>query len=569
MGKKLGLILGLVVLGCVGGYFFLQQAGQSRYADYLPADALGTVNLTDLNTVTDSFTSTALGRVLAKDSVHAIMADAQATPESVVRYDQLYDSVAQTMTNPAFRTIFGEEATVALLPPDAVAFQQNPAEALKNAVVILAQSSASGALDLLTRVVPGKTITRVQVGELALTKLLLDQGEVLYGYVDGKTVLVAYNPTAIQTCLAQRKAEHSLADQPFFTQALEYWQTFPQEQVRAKICLNLPAITKELSLAQEARNADLLEMITGMQSGTGIIYQTNQGLEGRGHLAYAYDQLLPAMQQQVDAATTGNQTLGLFHSQALAYSWQTAAKPPALLEKLIIGEQTDVRLADLIQQNLGVSAGELGRAIGPQYGMVLEDIVRTGLFPVPKLTLFLQIRERQVAQRAVDSLRQLVGQQGLSTEEQEQQGGQVIYSWPFLPGDSARPALTLTDSMLYLANGRPPLRALLTTPPSRALQASVATRLGPELSKRITEANSACFVLYPRLFAQRSGDLLKWIGQLSFSENRLSVATFNEQLRQLMLSTEVMVMTTRLQKEGSDWALSLRKDQPPPPSPEQ
>ena len=86
-----------------------------------------------LDQMADGFTATPLGHFFAKDTIHTILDDLKA---DAVRkdYDQLFDSIAQTLNDRAFRAVFGDDLTVVLLPPDMALLRDNPKLALQRSV---------------------------------------------------------------------------------------------------------------------------------------------------------------------------------------------------------------------------------------------------------------------------------------------------------------------------------------------------------------------------------------------------------------------------------------------------
>ncbi len=561
MKKITGIILCLLAIGGGGYYFLMQQKSTAagQYARYLPQDVIGTVRLTNLNTVTDAFADTALGRFLAKDTIHAIMLEMHTDNRVINEYDTLYDNIAQVMDNPAFRAVFGNDATLALLPPDRQTFVQNPAESLQQSLVVMAAASASGALDLFGRLVMSKTVTKETIDGLELTRIALDHNQVIYGYVDGQTVLLAYAPAALKACITTGQTETSLAKAPVFKEASAFWQPYPKEKTLSRVFLNLAGMA---DLLKDASNPDVKqsgEWMRGLEYMVSLTYTTKQGLESRARSKFRYNELHELVKSAVDSASKSNNSLHLLQESSLAYNWSSSLRPEMVLKTLSGQKQTYQQVDTEVRKTLGVSLDELSRAVGPQYGGVLNGIVKAALFPVPQVTLFLEVRDRKIAETALNELRKQIAAYGLVQEQQETVAGNTIYFWPVLPDVAAQPAVVLTDSMLYVASSRQLLKDVLTgkaTP--NVLAAPVAEKLGSELGERIGRANFGCFVLYPKRIAQQTGDMTDWVAGILATTKNISIARLSREWNQLMQSTELLVATTDLTKEQADWVMTLR-----------
>ena len=560
MKKRAGIILCLVAVCAAGLYFLMQKKTVSgQYARYLPQDAVGTVNLTHLNTVTDSFAASALGRFLAKDTIHAVLQEMGAQPKEIAEYDRLYDAVAEVTANPAFRAVFGDDATLALLSPDRKGLAQNPAETLRQSLVVVAQTSAAGALDLLTRLIKDATISRETVDGLDLVKIIVDKTQVIYGYAEGKTVLLGYAPTALKACVAAAKSDASLDKAALFKEANTFWQPYPDATTYTRMYLNLPLAADFLKTSTVPEIKESGEMLQGVDSMFSVTYGTEQGLESRGRSGYRYDQLHALVKSAVDAAGA-NQTLSLLKEQTMAYNWASSLRPEMIVKSLAANEKEYREIDGKVRQMLGVSVDELGRAFGPQYGGVLDDIVRAALFPLPKMTLFVGIRDRKIAETALTGLRRTIAGAGMIGEEREQVAGQTIYFWPVLADEAAQPAIVVTDSMLYLATSKQPLKDILTgkTAPD-VLAAPVTQNLGAELGERVAKANFGSFVLYPQRMSRQTGETIDWLAGILATTKKISVSRLNRELVQLMRSTELVAATSHLGKERADWTMTVRR----------
>ena len=561
MKKVVGIILCLVAVGGTGYYLLRQNtsAPASQYARYLPQDVVGTVRLTNLNSLTDTFATSPLGHFVAKDTMHAIMQEMHAKPGAIAEYDQVYAAIAQIMNNPAFRSVFGEDAAGAVLPPEQQAFVQDPANALRSSLVVLATTPASGALDLFSRLVMSNTVTKETIDGLQLTRIALDNNQAIYGYADQQTVLLAYAPAAIKQCMAARQGENSLEKAAVFQEATAFWKPYGARKIFSRVFLNT---AKLKALLNSSGNPDVKqsgELLQGVDSMVSLTYQTDQGLESRAHTRYRYDQLHPLIQSAVDSASKSNQSLGLLHENSLAYNWASSLRPKMLLNPLTTKKPDDHHAETAIRETFGISLDELDRAVGPQYGGVLEDIVNTGLFPVPKMTMFLEIRDRKIAETALNGLRRKIAGYGLAAEAQEIVAGQTIYSWSVLPGEAVQPAMVLTDSMFYLASSKQPLKDILNTKATtNTLLAPVAKQLGPELSERVSRANFGSLVVYPERMSRQTGEMIDWLAGILATTKNISIARLSREWRQLMQSTELLVLTTDMGKEQADWTMTLK-----------
>ncbi|MCL2790028.1 MAG: DUF3352 domain-containing protein [Desulfobulbus sp.] len=564
MKKIVGIVLGLAVVVAIG--FTILRLGKTEgnaYARFLPPDVVGTVNLSHGNTLIDNFAASPLGKVFTKDTIHAIVQEMGGQSQGIAEYDRVYDAVAKMAHDPAIRAVFGDDATLALLPPDRKILADKPAEALRDCPVVIARTSVAGALDMLSRLMTNAQISRETVDGLDLVKIGTGQGQVFYGYTQGQTVFLALSPAAIKACLAAGKGETALDKAPAFKEAAAFWQTFPEETTYFRTYFNTPAVAELLQLAPAPEIKEAGEMLAGVGTMYSIDYETSQGMESRGRAGLTYDRLHSAMKNLLDAAAKGNQTLHLLQEQVLAYNWAASLQTEQILTAMAANEQEYQEVDRGVQQNLGVSLQELVRAFGPRYGAVLDDIVHTPLFPWPKMILFVEIRDRAIAEKALNGVRRLVADQGISTEKQEQVEGLTVYSWPIMPGE-AQPAAVLTADMLYLSTSKQALKTMLAVKRSpNVLAAPVAAQVGQELSTRLQAANFSNFIVFPARMARQVGETVDWLGAILASSKHISLERFNRELVQLMQSTELVAVTSQVTKERVEWAATIAKAKKP------
>lgn len=561
MKKITAIILGLVFLA-VGVYFVLPGGGKNNeYARYLPQDTVASLNLLHLGTLTDTFAATALGRFLAKDTMHAVISELGGTSKDLAGYDRMFDGVADVMTSPAFQAVFGEDAAVALLSVEGAGLQANSAKALRDALVVVSRTTVAGALEVFSRMVKNAAISREVVDGLELTKVVIDPQQVLYGYTEGKMVFLAYSPGAIKRCLlAADKGGRTLEQSEGFTAAVAYWRAISQDKTYSRLFVNPRSLGHLLAggtIPELKQSAPLLQGIDAIYA---VSYAGELGVESRARSTYQYDQLNPVIKSAIHATTQPNPTLFLLREKSLAYNWASSLRPELITqtfaENSLEYQQADASLRSL----LGVGLDELGKAFGPQYGGVLDDIVRAALFPAPKITFFVSLRDRALAGKVVDALRAKIAENGMVKEEQEQVGGSTVYCWPLLPDKDAQPALAMTENMLYLATSKRALKEVLQpTAKVDNLPEPVAAHLGAPLAERLVKANAGSLVMYPQRMSQQAGDTLDWLGGILAATKNISLTRLNQEMVRVLQSTEIIVATSDLSREQADWSMTLRK----------
>ena len=149
--------------------------------------------------------------------------------EDLEQYDAFYNAVADMMTSPVFRQVFGDDAVIALCPPDPEGLRDNPEQELKNAFLAFGTSSTAGPISRLARLVMRKDVTNAEIAGLGLTRIRLDDDEVLYGYDTQGIIVLAYDPERIVSAVEQKAAGENLRHSQSFAATETFWQEEGQE----------------------------------------------------------------------------------------------------------------------------------------------------------------------------------------------------------------------------------------------------------------------------------------------------------------------------------------------------
>ncbi len=562
--KKIWIGIAVAVV-TVFGLVFLMQGRKGGIAtdelsEYVPQDALVLLSLTNLNTITGNFGASPLGKFFAKDTIHAVLADMGAGAEETQAYDQWYDSVAATIKNPVFRTVFGDDLTVALLPPDIQLFKENPAQALRRSLVVYATTSGSTgtAAELFGGMAKGVQISKEQADGLELTRIQAEKAkETYYAYNAKGIVLLAQDKAPILAGVKAREAGAALKTKASFQEASSFWQGTPAELSFSRGYYNMAAIAALLPQLNEGKDVQAVAAyLKGLEYGYDITGKTASGLENKSRIKIRYDQLHDMLKAMVDEAASGaTAPLSLINGKTLFFQWGYSLKPESALNLIAAADPEGyANLQTEAQTALGIPLEDAASAFGPRFGLVLNDIVETGIFPLPDLTVFANVRNRSHMNSIASFLNQQAAAYGLAGEQQAA-GNTQLYAWPVMTEVGLVPALGLSDSLVFLGTMKSSMQPLLAgqDEPAKALPADLSTQLGPEMSKKFTTATGGVYLLRSSRLASKSQSTLDLLNSLAAPAAGINFARLGQEVGKLMQATELVAGTSTISKEAIDW----------------
>ncbi|MEA2115475.1 MAG: DUF3352 domain-containing protein [Thermodesulfobacteriota bacterium] len=562
--KKI-LILVLLFAGAAGAVLYFSRSTSpvesEYYADYLPVETLATVSLIDLKGLTDSFPASSLGRFLAKPTVHGIMTELGAAPEDIDSYDEMYDGLAGVMTNPAFRQVFGDDAVLAVLSPDPARLRTEPEQEVQHSLLVFGTSSVSGPLDSFARLVMSKSVTKETVEGLNLTRIQLDENEVIYGYADGSVLVLAYAPDSIAQAIKQKQAGGGLQESAFFAAAKKFWSGSAEGREYAHTYVNIAQIRTLFAASEEQKARDAANFLQGFKGAGSVIVDQQGELNITTRMEYDFASLNELIRHQYQSISKENLSLDLLTPQTLVYYWASTLDKEFVKGLLSATDEKQYKQAEArVQKELGLSLDEIVAAVGPQSGVVVNEIVNTGLFPLPKAIFFLQIRDHKVAQQVLDNVRSKIAERGFAAEQSQEVNGHTIYFWSVLPGEATQPAMVLTDNMLYIANGKSSLEALVAGDRSQAIvPADMAANLGPELVTMIESSNYNTFIMSPARLATEVKDAADWLSGMMAATKGVSAEKLKQEILTLMHSVDIVTATSDIQKDHAVSALVFKQ----------
>ena len=560
--KKIGLLLLVAfVLGAGSAYFFSRtktSAMDTAYADYLPPDTLAVVSLRDLSGLTDIFPKTALGHFLSKETMGAILTDMHADKADVEAYARAYNQVFSVLHNPGFRMVFGDDVELAWISLDPGMFSVDPEKAMEQSVVLLATTASGKALETFAETLLHKDVDTVKTGDLELTRLRLDTKHLdtkhldnkkyLYAYSQGNRLLLAFSPKVITLCVQANRIGKTLQHEKNFINAGRFGKDSSLQKIYSREFVQLDRIRVALAGMKDKDVQQAVGYLQGMQYIVSVAGKSTTGWKADSMTRYAYDKLDPKVKEVVDAGGKKNISLHLLQSNPLLYSWSASLGASTVVQSLSAADPGEYKKVDhRLRREFGLSLAEIAGAFGPQYGLVLNKIVQAGMFPLPKLIGFVQVRNHKVVETLLERLSSKAAERGMVGATQEQVGPFTLYSWALLPGEATQPAFVLTRDMLYLANGPSGLKKLLAVANEREkLPKQIADKLGPALAGQVQQADNGVFLFWPNRFASQVKGAADWLAGLAAASKGRSVTRLKDELLRLLQSTEKAVLVSNL-----------------------
>lgn len=548
------LLAGLVVVLAIGATVLLWPRDNTEIAGrFVPEETLALVQLVHLNDLTDHFAESALGRLLAAETVREVVRELNADPALAAEYERTAATMAEVARNPVFRAVFGGNAVLALLPVDAEAFARQPAHALRDSLVVLGRSPGAGAADLFARLAAGREVGREAFNGLDLLRLPLDPVTTLYALSEDDTLLLGLSPQAIFVCVeTARSGKPSLVQGPGFAGAQRFWTPVSGKRFQARNYVDIRRMAALLAASPEREWREVALLLSDMAASYGQLRRTRQGLESISRTNLGPGPFQPPLQAMIEAsATAKNRSLHLLQQESLIYLWSATCLPEILVQNLFADAAVRTEVETWVKKTLGSSPAEAGQALGPGWGLVLEDLVNTGLFPAPRMTLFVDVRDKTMAGAFSDRLRSAMAATGSAVIEQEEVGGRTITTWPLLPHELAQPSLLFTEQLASLSTSRQAARALARSAGDDQARpaGAVSDAVQSGIAEAIREANANVLVLHPQRMADRAGMMANWLGSLLVQTKGISLARFNQELVRFLQSFELVVLVQDLERD--------------------
>ncbi len=539
------LLVVLLVLGLIGGgvFFWLSKnpdkmaevvskvtevaggkvsdADVAGFADYLPADTIAVFSYRNLNGLVERFPQTALGEFLAPDTVGAMMQELGAMEEDIQEYRKGYENIFSNLNDPTFKMLMGDDFELAVLPFDLSLIDDNPEEAVRTSLVGLATVSSADTVMNFARNLMGKDAEKVNIGELELTKIVLEDDEYLYVATDDKRVLMALKPEVIEKCLAQKKSGNGLAQVDNFINGTKVWQNTkidnPYMRVFAQIA-SLSDAMKSFGEKNETESSKFLKQVgdywQGIDFWSMVWGRDDKSSSWQVEISeeYDYEKLHHTIKSYIDGAAKPKNTLHLASGAPLLFFEGVGidAQFKSALEQMYLDEEAAQEMKAEVEAELGMPMEKAVEAFGSRWAFVLNGINVEGMFPLPRMAMALEVNDKEVMKSLLDKLIASIGENGMEAQKMDKEGKEIYY-FPLTPGEIGQPAFSLSDNMLYIGNGPTSIGNYIANEKnSNTLDQETGKILGSDLADKMVKANAASGFMFPKRFADSLKPVLEW-----------------------------------------------------------
>ena len=537
--KKVLIIVAVVIAiaaAGIGFYFYQNNLNKLTIEEILPQGALAYVRFSDIEKRWTEFKSAKLWRNIRAIDIPMLMEKSGLTPKEIEAsgYPTLKKIISDPNTSMLFMKFFGREAALGLYPLEIKEFKPDNWKDVASSLVMVVRLSpdmqvAETMSSLMKELDPAVQLTTEEYKKHKITLIEIPKNKIKVGYVRIKDLLVVgFSDQAVKMCVdVVSKEKASLRDDPAFKRVQAKYLPSARTAAYANLELIISDIKKLLllSIDKETKKEDSAQFkqeidraMAQMAGFTALGYSaiTASVETSKFDLIYDKDQLDPQVKKMYACAPQENKTIRFIPQNVLGYQWSNCFDIRTQWETIqkelnsrkpedAKGPSSQETIAAL-EKNLKLSIeGDLLLAFGAETGGYLSDITLTGVFPFPKLLLFVKIADRPAAQRvlaAVASRPEIVWQ------KENYKDVQIQYT--ALPlGEDFLPGYCFLNDYLLLATSRQALKESIDAfnAPGASLDSSAVFK---NVNVGLTDKNNSVFFLKSDDLLDRVHRMIEW-----------------------------------------------------------
>ncbi len=482
--------------------------------ELVPAESMAVLDWHNATGTSQAFLSSRFGRSLSNIPWKTILDQLNLAPSFREQLEEKSTRSLGLFANPMVQELFSQRIVFALLPVPADRFKENPQQALLENLVFLVrlpQDDAPSPIgSLLEQILKLKEQYRYQGQGISVIPAV--PGKDLYLSRVGSHLIASLAPaplhSSIDLFLNHLLKPTGFLPSPSFTRI--------EQRVQGSdffIHADLMSIKKMISGRWQGM-ADRLK--TSGMSGSERMFlfhkmdQKNNTRRLTAVVQFSPDHLPPFQKKIYTRTPVRNPSLSRMPAHLLVFFWTNWLDLSAWWDKTLAREKASElevaeRISQWIEAHTGMEIEPFLALFGEEFGLNVAEISTAGFFPVPRICLCIEVKDRERVSRLLDKLLM-----GLPYERQTIAGVSVVSI--LLANGLMKPSFALTSRFLLVADGRDQIEEIIEVKPEIDLMINdpAYQELGMDL---LQEANLVMFVRTNEIIDGLK-ELASWVGTM-------------------------------------------------------
>lgn len=475
--KKVGLfviIIAVMTVIAVGGWYYLKPPRKGvASAEVLPADTLLMVELFDLEKSINDFKTGKLGQKLKEIALADVMQKLEVPSEVIAKYKKIRSSVLSTIDSMLFKELFGKETVVAVLP---INIDKPEPEELKKAVgsVVLISRPKHNAdfAGFINRVFAKKLGFRTEAySGYEIQSFNLEHDLSIHSCLADGLLIASLDQQTVKKCLDFRVSHQtSLFNYKYYQ---ELRDRLGSSEMRSFVYNNTEKTYDSIlkivrSVSSKKNNSTVpehsFEFFKGLTAIAFASYDDGSDLL-RDEMLVMFDKsgLHPVYARAYGFEPEKNKTLQMVPHNTIAYYWANTMDLQSYLdfysEESGLNDEERKSVEAKFEKEVGIGLDEMFQAFGNEFGLVLTDINTGGPFPIPKLTIFAELANKDIFIKLIQSAMQKSGM-----ELQKEKFEDVELNYLVLPfGSDVQPSYALFNGFCVASINKQLIKDMIST----------------------------------------------------------------------------------------------------------
>ena len=437
----------------------------------LPVDTIGLVDLRNPAKSYVRYKQSRLGRQIDSISWDEVLKEIGLPEEQVVRITTWSDELRIILESPLFREIFGRRALFALLPgTDSVGSNTGPLDLRDRLLLICRPQHRASLLHFFSSFFAGHyEYTSYSFMGKAIKKYTFDNDLSVYSTVTDGLVIIALSEKPLKDSLVRSLKNMTTGGRTGLELNEEYRSLKKRTGGRDDqfIYADLKKMTEALNKGADAPENFMMNRINGGAYPVSIPFQSFVFFRQSEKSKLSYTTIIRVDREDFLESTGSllfnppvkNKTIQELPSDLIVYFW-TNVFNFKYIWNLILHDTNGVQVEYLKNiehwtiSNTGLSKEQLLDLFGHQFSLNIAEIKTSGFFPVPRISLQIELVDRERVEDLVNTF--LTG----LPLRQSRIGSQDVYS-VMLAGGLVQPSYAFIDDFLVIADSHEQMKQIV------------------------------------------------------------------------------------------------------------